>query len=90
MNLTYRIALFANAMLLVALGGAAQAQAPIRIGASLSQTGSYANLGQNRLRAYQLCVKDTNKRVGYWAGKSSWLSKTISRTRKSRQRSTRG
>ena len=64
MNLTYRIALFANAMLLVALGGAAQAQAPIRIGASLSQTGSYANLGQNRLRAYQLCVKDTNKKGG--------------------------
>jgi branched-chain amino acid transport system substrate-binding protein len=49
------------AALLAALGWAvapvAQAQPPIRIGASLSQTGAYAALGQNVARGYQLCVK---------------------------------
>ena len=34
-----------------------EAQPPIRIGASLSQTGLYAVPGQNQLRGYQLCVK---------------------------------
>ena len=41
-------------------GGAA----PIRIGASLSQTGAYAALGHNRLRGYQLCVKQMNNKGG--------------------------
>ena len=36
----------------------------IRIGASLSQTGVYAALGQNQLRGYQLCVKHTNEKGG--------------------------
>ena len=40
------------------------AQTPIRIGASLSQTGSFANLGQNQLRGYQLCVKHANEKGG--------------------------
>ena len=35
----------------------AEAQPPIRIGASLSQTGALAALSQNQLRGYQLCVK---------------------------------
>jgi branched-chain amino acid transport system substrate-binding protein len=43
---------------------AVHAQAPIRIGASLSQTGSFANLGQNQLRGYQLCVKHANDKGG--------------------------
>src|SRR5262245_15896498 len=42
----------------------ARAQPPIRIGASSSQTGAYAALGQNQLRGYQLCVKDTNNKSG--------------------------
>ena len=50
--------------LLVALAWAvapvAEAQPPIRIGATLSQTGLYAALGQNQLRGYQLCVKHLN------------------------------
>ena len=40
-----------------------EAQPPIRIGASLSQTGAAA-LGQNQLRGYQLCVKHTNEKGG--------------------------
>jgi len=40
------------------------AQPPLRIGASVSQTGAYAATGQNQLRAYQLCIKQTNERGG--------------------------
>ena len=41
----------------LSLGAAtvAEAQPPIRIGASVSQTGAYGLLGQNQLRGYQLC-----------------------------------
>jgi branched-chain amino acid transport system substrate-binding protein len=42
----------------------AHAQAPIRIGASLSMTGSFAELGQNQLRGYQLCIKHANEKGG--------------------------
>jgi branched-chain amino acid transport system substrate-binding protein len=42
----------------------AEAQTPIRIGASVSQTGAYALLGQNQLRGYQLCVRHTNDKGG--------------------------
>jgi branched-chain amino acid transport system substrate-binding protein len=42
----------------------AGAQSPLRIGASLSQTGSFAALGQNQLRGYQLCVKHANEKGG--------------------------
>jgi branched-chain amino acid transport system substrate-binding protein len=45
-------------------GASVEAQAPIRIGASLAQTGPYAALGQNQLRGYQLCVKRTNEKGG--------------------------
>jgi len=50
----------------LSLGSAApgEAQPPIRIGASLSQTGPYALLGQNQLRGYRLCVKQTNGKAG--------------------------
>jgi branched-chain amino acid transport system substrate-binding protein len=47
-----------------AFSAAAQAQQPIRIGASLSTTGSFAALGQNQLRGYQLCVKHANDKGG--------------------------
>ena len=43
---------------------AAEAQPPIRIGASTSQTGAYAALAQGQLRGYQLCVKHTNEKGG--------------------------
>jgi branched-chain amino acid transport system substrate-binding protein len=42
----------------------AAAQAPIRIGATLSQTGQFGLLGQNQLRGYKLCVKLMNERGG--------------------------
>ncbi|MGH7334077.1 MAG: amino acid ABC transporter substrate-binding protein [Candidatus Rokuibacteriota bacterium] len=42
----------------------AEAQPPIRIGASVSQTGAYGLLGQNQLRGYQLCLKHTNEKGG--------------------------
>ena len=42
----------------------AEAQPPIRIGASASKTGTYAALGQNQLRGYELCVRHTNERGG--------------------------
>ena len=48
----------------IALVEVAEAQPPIRIGASLSQTGAYAALGQNQRRGYQLCVKHTNEKGG--------------------------
>lgn len=44
--------------------GSAQAQQAIRIGASLSQTGAFAELGKNQLRGYQLCIKQTNQKGG--------------------------
>ncbi len=42
----------------------AAAQSPIKIGASLSLTGTYAALGQNQSRGYQLCAKNVNERGG--------------------------
>jgi len=49
---------------LVGLVAAAAAQQPVRIGASLSLTGSYAALGQNQQRGYQLCAKHVNEKGG--------------------------
>src|SRR5438105_9664781 len=40
------------------------AQGPIRIGASLSLTGTYAKLGKNQHEGYQLCVKELNAKGG--------------------------
>ncbi|MBI2117232.1 MAG: amino acid ABC transporter substrate-binding protein [candidate division NC10 bacterium] len=42
----------------------AAAQSPIKIGASLSLTGTYAALGQNQSRGYQLCAKHMNEKGG--------------------------
>lgn len=42
----------------------APAQGPIRIGASLSLTGTYAKLGRNQHEGYQLCLKQLNARGG--------------------------
>ena len=45
-------------------GSVAEAEPPIRIGASASKTGAYAAVGQNQLRGYELCVRHTNERGG--------------------------
>jgi branched-chain amino acid transport system substrate-binding protein len=52
--------------LALAAGGVAPAgaQGPIRIGASLSLTGTYAKLGKNQHEGYQLCEKDLNAKGG--------------------------
>jgi branched-chain amino acid transport system substrate-binding protein len=47
-----------------AVSPVAATQPPIRIGASLSQTGPYAPLALNQLRGYQLCVKHVNEKGG--------------------------
>lgn len=52
------------AVALLGTGTPLQAQQPIRIGASLSQTGSFAALGQNQLRGYRLCLKHANEKGG--------------------------
>ena len=42
----------------------AEAQAPIRIGASVAQTGGIVAADQNTLHGYQLCVKHLNDKGG--------------------------
>ncbi|OGK89219.1 MAG: hypothetical protein A2X52_09255 [Candidatus Rokubacteria bacterium GWC2_70_16] len=42
----------------------ALAQAPIRIGASLSLTGTYAKLGSYQKEGYELCAEDLNRKGG--------------------------
>jgi branched-chain amino acid transport system substrate-binding protein len=49
---------------LLGAGVATEAQAPIRVGASLSLTGTYAKLGKNQHEGYQLCQKDLNAKGG--------------------------
>src|SRR6266511_3002543 len=46
------------------LAGRGFAQGPIKIGASLSLTGTYAAPGQNQQRGYQLCAKHVNEKGG--------------------------
>ncbi len=52
------------AVVVAALSLPAAAQGPVRIGASLSLTGTYAKLGKNQHEGYQLCIKDLNARGG--------------------------
>ena len=54
----------ATLLLLATLIGVASGQEPIRIGSSLSLTGTYAALGQNQPRGYQLCAKHVNEQGG--------------------------
>jgi branched-chain amino acid transport system substrate-binding protein len=42
----------------------AQAQAPLKIGASLSLSGTYAELGRDLERGYRVCVKQANEKGG--------------------------
>ena len=58
------VLLLASMMLTAAIALTAHAQAPIRIGASVSMTGQFAALGQNQNRGIQLCVKHANDKGG--------------------------
>ena len=59
-------------VLLAFLTTTGDAQQPLRIGAALSQTGSFAALGQNQLRGYQLCVKHANDKGGTRRSPKLW------------------
>lgn len=52
------------AFIMLASLGPAAAQGPIRIGASLSLTGTYAKPGKYSHEGYLLCLKDLNARGG--------------------------
>jgi branched-chain amino acid transport system substrate-binding protein len=58
------LAIVAAAALCGGTAAIGEAQPPIRIGASASQTGAYAAPGQDRMRGYQLCGKHTNGKGG--------------------------
>src|SRR5919108_4672022 len=58
------VAVLVMALGVLATSPIADAQGPIRIGASLSLTGTYAKLGKNQHEGYQLCQKDLNARGG--------------------------
>ena len=57
---------FAGATVVVALScaTAAQAQAPIKIGASLSLTGTYGKIGIYQKEGYEICADDLNAKGG--------------------------
>ncbi len=59
--------------LIILMWQPAAAQAPIKIGASLSLTGSYAALGQNQHRGYQLCAKHVNEKGGVLGRKAEFV-----------------
>jgi len=61
-----RGALLAGLLVALSIGvtPSVQAQAPLRIGASLSQTGQFTPLALKQLRGYQLCVKHANDKGG--------------------------
>ena len=64
---TFRRVLIAGAVIVVlAIVPVAvpHAQKPIRVGTTMSRTGSLAAMGQNQLRGYELCVKHTNENGG--------------------------
>src|SRR5262245_53349101 len=58
------LGLFALSAGLVLLGGPAFAQGPIRIGASLSLTGTYAEPGTFQSEGYKICERDLNAKGG--------------------------
>lgn len=64
MKLLQRIMPFAVAGAMSIAIPCGAAQPPIKIGASVSQTGSFSALGQNQFRGYQLCVKRANDKGG--------------------------
>ncbi|PYM40666.1 MAG: hypothetical protein DME12_14700 [Candidatus Rokuibacteriota bacterium] len=58
---TKALAALITAIGVLAGGLPAAAQGPIRIGASLSLTGTYAKLGNYQNEGYKLCAKQANE-----------------------------
>src|SRR5437879_13513964 len=54
----------AGIAVLAATAAVVDAQGPIRIGASMSLTGTYAKLGKNQHEGYKLCERDLNAKGG--------------------------
>jgi branched-chain amino acid transport system substrate-binding protein len=52
------------AFVLLGTSGLAPAESPIRIGASLSLTGTYAKLGQYQKEGYEYCASEVNEKGG--------------------------
>ena len=63
-NVRKVVAVAVLAALAWAVAPVAEAQKPIRIGATISQTGALSVVGQINLRGYQLCVKHMNDKGG--------------------------
>jgi branched-chain amino acid transport system substrate-binding protein len=74
MKLTHLISLITFASVLFMAAPCGAAQGPIKIGASMSTTGTNAALGQNQLRGYQLCVKHANEKGGVLGRKLELVS----------------
>ena len=64
MKRTLLVVIFVTMKMSLGLAPGAQAQAPLKIGASLSLTGSFAELGQTFDRGYRVCVKQANEKGG--------------------------
>ena len=65
MNLTKKVGtLLTSALLLHLVGCGQQAQEPLRIGATMSQTGAYQTQGQAARNGYLLCEQDLNAAGG--------------------------
>jgi branched-chain amino acid transport system substrate-binding protein len=58
------LTLVGTGVLLLLCARTVNAQAPIRIGASMGLTGAYAQFGQTIQRGYQLCLKHANEKGG--------------------------
>lgn len=58
------LAIVALGLTLSLAKGMVHAQVPIRVGASLGLTGSYAEFGHTIQRGYQLCIKHANEKGG--------------------------
>lgn len=69
-----RCAAFFSLVMVSAAPIQGQAQQPIRIGASFSDKGTYAALGQTVRRGYALCVKQANARGGVLGRKLELLT----------------
>jgi branched-chain amino acid transport system substrate-binding protein len=64
MEVTMKLSALLGVAVVLGASLVADAQGPIRIGASLSLTGTYAKLGKNQHEGYQLCQKDLNAKGG--------------------------